>query len=768
MFRNSFFLVFAILLSVTRPVAAQNAPKLTATLGSSFLVAGEVTLLTIELNGLQTIAWPTAPRVSPLTLRQSQQGNMQRNGRITEVFQYKLSSIRPGLFTIPPFEVTTSQGLARSEPLTLRVFPVDDLSVNGLRLDATTVPYLSGIFLEKETPFLGEPQHVEAKLYLPSGQPNVLRMKLAQFADLEKAGIAAWRFDGLTQSTGQLEREGIKFEVYTYSSSITPLQEGALSIGPGKATPIVQRRTQSRGRFGISEEVLEFKFPPKTFTARPLPKPAPADFEGAVGNFTVRATPLTRKLELGDTVTVEVQVTGNGNIEQFPGPKLQDPEGFWKQFEMTATPQGGERRSSSGTIKFTQVVRPTKNVPDLPAYQFVFFDPVLEQYHTVKSDPQALMITGEELPAAGEAEAGPLAFLTPGSRPLKSFSTRRATPVWTWQVIPGLIVLACLVVTFLKHLKRKHLISLPAREFQDELHELSKLASDRIQFFRAATNFVTRWKGTAGFEEIQQTRDEICFTPESEAPPVPVTEKNRILNLLKQLSPLVLITLFLALQTGTSEALAQDPAKARDEILAAMASSPAPEHFYNLALCEEALGNSGQAALAAYRFELQGGQADELLKRLPGSRAFNREGTNWVSLVPKFVYQQALAAAAWALVFILILRNKNLKWPLVILSLIGSLGLLAGLPGWLLYPDDVGFKPLHELSVVTSKTPIQSQPYEGGSKLRDEVIGSLSFVTATRGEWTHVELPGGLTGWVPNGAVEAIDHSSENKLPEIP
>ena len=83
MFRNSLFLVFAILLTVTRPVDAQNAPSLTASLGSSLIVEGETTILTIELNGLQTIGWPASPRVSPLTLRQYKQGNMQRNGRIT-------------------------------------------------------------------------------------------------------------------------------------------------------------------------------------------------------------------------------------------------------------------------------------------------------------------------------------------------------------------------------------------------------------------------------------------------------------------------------------------------------------------------------------------------------------------------------------------------------------------------------------------------------------------------------------------------------------
>lgn len=757
MSRNTRLLTFVLLLILGRSVRAQETPGVEATLASSFVVVGEQTILNVELAGIRTVGWPTAPKVSPLTLRQYQQANVQRNGRIREVFQYTLSGIRPGVYTIPPFEVTSNIGTSQTKPLTLRVFPAEDLKVNGLSLDSKTVAYLSGVFIEKKSPFIGEPQQVEAKLYVPTGQPHFLGIKLPQFANLEKNGIAAWRFDGMPQPTGVFEREGIAFAVHTYTSSITALQQGELTIGPGNTHPIVQRRVAYRGNFAMKEGDLEFKFPSQSFDVRALPPEAPEGFDGAVGNFSVQSNPLTREIDFGDTITVDVSVAGTGNIDQLPGPTLDDPEKAWKQFEMTAVPQGGERRSTTGVVKFSQVVRPLEKVSALPPYRFVFFDPVLEEYRIVLSEPEPLTVTGE-IPVAGETN-GPvsLAFLEPSNRRVRDFSKRSATPTWAWQVIPGLAVLALLLRQFIRRLKVRHLDSLPAREFQEELRIIGKTADDRVKFYRDAANFATRWKGGEAFKALYETRDEICFAPDTEPEAVPVPEKNRVLNLLKQLSPLWLVVAFFALAATSVEALEKDPAVARAELLAALEKDPAPEHFYNLALCEEALGNSEQAVLWAYRFEAQGGDAADLLKRLPGIRALDREGTAWVSVLPLSTYRQSLAAAGWAFVLLLLLKqNRFRKILFPILSIILALGLALGITGWILYPQDVSYKPLTRLSVVISKAPLQSQPYEGGHQKRDDISGSVCEVTATRGDWAHLELPGGLSGWVPIAAVESI------------
>ncbi|MEJ6567745.1 MAG: hypothetical protein QNL80_02680, partial [Akkermansiaceae bacterium] len=47
-----------------------QTPSLQAELNSSFVVEGEVALVTITVRNINVTGWPTQPNVSPLTLRQ--------------------------------------------------------------------------------------------------------------------------------------------------------------------------------------------------------------------------------------------------------------------------------------------------------------------------------------------------------------------------------------------------------------------------------------------------------------------------------------------------------------------------------------------------------------------------------------------------------------------------------------------------------------------------------------------------------------------------
>jgi hypothetical protein len=755
---SSLKVIFIFLVLASR-AWAQAPASIEARLSSSMIVVGEKTLLDVEVRNAQVIDWPDSPNAAPLALGRQGKTHVNRNGRIHEVFQYTVSAFREGVFVIPPFLLKTRQGIVKSKPITLRVFPISDLTTKGISLKPAVVPYLSGIFVEKKSPYLGETQTVEAKLYVPHGLPHLLKLYDGQVIQMKKDGIAAWRFTADQRWTGALDYDGHNFAVYTYTSSINALREGDLTIGPGKAEPVFQMRTPSRGGFGNVTKAIPVEFPGAQLKVRPLPDNAPAGFQGAVGNFNLDVSTTSRDLKLGDTVTVEARVTGSGNIDQFPGPFLVDPEESWKQFEMIAKPFGSERRSSSGTVEFSQVVRPTKNVPALPSYRFVFFDPVLEKYRTLETPAIPLTITGEAV--APEAVNSGLPFLTPSGRALRKFEQRGTVPIWLWQILPAAILTILLLLALRDRLRRVKMTSLPSREFQGELEKLRAHSFDRIGFYREAAKFVTARRGRKGFEEIFEIRDDICFQPDAPLEPIPDAEKNRILTLLKSLSPVLVTGLFFILQFAPVQALDNDPAKAREEVLIEIETNPTPEHFYNLALCEKELGNPRQAALWAHRYAAQGGDATDFLKGLPGIHPVERRGTEWVSILPQSTYRQLCAAGAWALAILLVAfwyRNfRGRRFLILICGVILPLCLLVGAAGWYLYPNEVSFRPRHELSVVIGEeAPLQSQPYEGGKVLRDDVSGSLCKITAERSGWVHLELPGGITGWTKRDLVEAI------------
>ena len=586
-----------------------------------------------------------------------------------------------------------------------------------------------------------------------------MRLADGQVIKMEKDGIAAWRFTTEPRHTGVLQYDGHTFAVYSYRSSINALREGDLTIGPGVAEPILQRRMPVRGGFSSSRYMAKIEFPSRDIEVRPLPSGAPGEFQGAVGNFSLEVSSVGRELKIGDTLTVEAEISGTGNIDQFPGPLLVDPEKNWKQFEMIAKPPGSERRTSSGTVEFSQVIRPVKKVPALPPYRFVFFDPVLEKYQTLESPPQPISITGDAPALAGSGSGG-LEFLTPSGILPKTFSKGRRLPIWIWQIGPALLLMGILALFFKNRAAGRQMKSAPARAFLKELEKIRAESEDRVSFYREAARFVTEWHGREGFEEIYETRDEICFLQDKAPEAVEPAERNRVLNLLKTLSPLTVIGLFLTFQISPLRALDQDPANARVEILALMESEPSPEHFYNLALCEKALENPGQAALWAYRFEAQGGDADEIFKGLSGIRARKPGGTEWVSVLPRSLYLQVGFFGCWALVILLVslrlppgkLRNRLLP----ACGILAGIGISLGFTLSHLYPGEISFSPLPSLSVVSKSSPLRSQAFEGGTVMRDDLAGSLCRVTAERAGWSHLILPGGLSGWVSSEAVTAI------------
>ena len=631
---------------------AQGQPSIEVNLYSTLLVEGERTLLTVEVKNATVIDWPDSPTAAPLVLERGDKGFLERNGIIREVFEYTLSTFKPGVYTLPPFKLRTDSGIVQSKPVSIRVFPFSDLATKGITIRPDVVPYLTGTFVEKKSPYVGETQNVEAKLYVPHAAPHLLRLYDGQVIQMEKDGIAAWRFTTEQQPTGVLKYENYNFAVYTYRSSVSALREGPLNIGPGEANPVFLRRVAFRGGFSTKTEAFPIEFPAREITARPLPDGAPSGFAGAVGNFSLTVAPVTRAIKFGDTMTIEASVTGSGNIDQFPGPSLVDPLGDWKQFDMIAKPPGSERRSSLGTVEFSQVIRPIKSVPALPPYQFVFFDPVLEKYRTLESPPQAIIITGSTDLSEAESDTS-LPFLTPSGTPLLTFGRHSSFPLWIWQIIPALILLTLLLMISRRVAASRRLTKIPAQEFSAELDQLRAFSDNRITFYREAAKFATTWHGEEGFEEIFETRDEICFLPDTQPEPVPKPEQNRILNLLKSLSP-VLITGLLLLQTNPLRALDQDPAKAKAETLSLLESDPAPEHFFNLALCEKALDQPGKAALWAYRFKAQKRDASKIFDDLPGIRAKERKGTDWVSYFPKSLYLQAFIAGAWALAIFIV------------------------------------------------------------------------------------------------------------------
>ena len=755
---RSFLIILFLILAGGSHLLGQGTPEIQTKLDSSIIVVGEKTYLTVWVENLTLIDWPSTPKAAPLVLKRESQRRYQINGRIREGFRYLVSSFEPGIFKIPPFELPTRSGVIRSTTHTLRVFPVDNLETHGIKINGDVSPYLTGVFLEKKNPYLGETQNVEAKLYLSKAPPHLLTLSDGNVINIKKDGLAAWRFTTTEEPTGHFDYDGHRFTVYTYSSSVNALRDGPLVLGPGTSNVTLLRRKTVRGGFATGSFVTKIDFPAVELNVQPLPEGAPPGFGGAVGVFTMEVRPLSSELELGESLTVETRIIGSGNIDQFSGPQLIDVDEDWKQFKTMTKPSGGERRLGSGTAEFSHVLRPLKKVLTLPPYRFVYFDPLLESYEKKESLPLPITITEKTSSKLFKEET--LALLPPGTRPIKPLGKLSHLTKWSWQIVPLLISCWILGIAFRNKIKARQISSIPLREFENKLNELNSARNDRARFFLEAARFVTEQNATEGFEEIFKIRDGICFRKDSKSEALESGERKRILKLLRTLSPLILLFIFVGslIQTGIAGDLPPEETKAK--ILAAMDERAVKEHFHNLAICEKELGNLGEAALWSQRYQLHGGDNSKLMAGLPGVHARPPQGTEWLFLIPKWLYLQILLLGIWSLVIVILTAwnifgnaRKNL---MITFSISTGIALVIGTTGMGLYPKGVSFEPLSELSVVTEIGPLRSQPFEGANTTRENTIGSLCRVETVRAGWAKIELADGYVGWIRQGNVSRI------------
>src|SRR5207245_7402500 len=116
----------------------------------------------------------------------------------------------------------------------------------------------------------------------------------------------------------------------------------------------------------------------------PLPtNNVPADFNGAVGSYSLNLALSTNAVTVGDPITLTVQIGGHGPIESLT---LSSPE-KWRDFKVyppITKVETTDQFGLDGTKTFEQAIIPENaDTKELPPVSFSFFDPEQKSYHTV-------------------------------------------------------------------------------------------------------------------------------------------------------------------------------------------------------------------------------------------------------------------------------------------------------------------------------------------------------------------------------------------------
>jgi tetratricopeptide (TPR) repeat protein len=788
------FRVLAAWILLSAPAHGQT----TCRLSTSFLARGEQALLEISVAGGLPNEIPTPPKIKNIAIQASGRGPQTRilpGRRLEYVFDYIVSGYETGKYAIPPVEVVVDGGKVLTEPLDFVIFNPDELQWSEVEACGKTIRYASSFRVLNDKPFENETTTTEIKVFVP----EEMIIEDWGIPDFERDGVAAWRFQP-SPMRSRINLLGMRYVSVAYPSTITPTRSGKVAIGPAKIRLMTREMIMDPFPRQVSAEVY-LQVPKLEIESIPLPEGAPAGFENAVGSFRLNASTTVTEVQEGDPISVDLIVSGSGNLDTLRPPQLDNPAG-WKIYGTTTEQRGDERRQLSGNVVFHQSIRPLEMKSEIPPFRLAYFDPKDETYKTLTSEPIALKMrpntsaganpaaSVQALPIPFERMADILAVLRPAQLTVPA---ARAIPGWLGHAGGALLALVLIAkALWMRYAPR--LRKNPARDARmRELREIAQTPpADDTRFLKSAGAFIERHHGENPNPEIQAIlaeRDAVCFLADKPKAALDPNRRNQILKLLRQAA---LAFAFIAALGFGQPARAQDTttlalhayesAKYDDAVKLWLGAGNyeqlSADTLYNIGNACYRSGSPGHAALYYRRALARDSSHQEARQNL---RFIERK--HGAIVVHRPEYQYALAkfpisfwqAACWSglwlcglalLVFPATRPGARLRVAAVGALVLAPLLVSVGALGWRYFPNDAEFAPLAKQAVIIAeKTALHTDAARTAPEVIDAPPGSLCEIITESGRWLYVAFASKTRGWVP---VEAIEKVVPEKAPEPP
>ena len=265
--------------------------------------------------------------------------------------------------------------------------------------------------ISNTNPYINEPITVVYKIYFSYniGITNWRELDKPKYNDFWSQNIDIKQ---LVAEEGKYKGEKYRF-VTLRKTVLYPQKSGKLVIEPLSLDVDVQLPSNRRNIFGqvlLVEDHKRVSAGAKTINVKALPEAGkPVDFSGAVGRFVFKVTPSKTNLKSGESLELDVSVSGTGNLKLFTLPKpivptaleMYDPV----HNEQVSTPLSG----MTGKISDKYAIIPQyKGKYPIKPMVFTYFDLGSRSYKTITS-PEIMVNVLEGPNAADNAVAA-----TPG------------------------------------------------------------------------------------------------------------------------------------------------------------------------------------------------------------------------------------------------------------------------------------------------------------------------------------------------------------------
>lgn len=217
-----------------------------------------------------------------------------------------------------------------------------------------------------------------------------------------------WYGGELAEQQTIQQLDGRQYVVREIRTVLYPLRAGRITIS---SAGIVFPSTVFRG-----EET--FAADPLLVDVQSLPEGAPEGYNGAVGQFDMVATIDRSELAQGEPITLNLVVTGTGNVEQLLPPQLNLQENWRVYMESPVYRPLDDVATLAEKVFSWQLVPAEPGNHVFPDVTLHFFDPASQTYRSISTAPVSLNITPANPVASGSPSSEP-ATVDTGLHPIK-------------------------------------------------------------------------------------------------------------------------------------------------------------------------------------------------------------------------------------------------------------------------------------------------------------------------------------------------------------
>jgi hypothetical protein len=463
--------VFAAFFTVLSLCASSvPAAEIQAVVDRTRIEPGESLELTVSVKGGEGTVDISPIRDFKVTSSGTSTSVQIVNGRMTrEVdYSYTLMPLKEGRLVIPPLTVVTDKTTQKTAEIVVTVNP--KTPEKSGREDVFAVGNVSN-----SSPYEGEPIVYTFKLF------NAVQIANARLQKPEFSGFTANEVEN-SRKTYRTVLNGRQYDVTELTILLVPVGAGPKTIDPGVLEcDVVRRQNTRRSPFGMLDdpffgrgrmEPRVIRTEPLSITVKPLPPfKAKGRFSGLVGAFQIQSQVDKTALNVGESVTLSVTISGTGNITDATAPEIAIPDAFKSYKDAPKENIKPDVNGYTGEILFRTALVPLKEGQyTLEPIALNFFDVSGGQYQTRLTAPISITVHPPrekdkiEVYSSPASEAKPLKknveFTGRDILPLKEDMNALETQkdmraAWFWAFLLGPALLCLGVKVFLTFTTKK-------------------------------------------------------------------------------------------------------------------------------------------------------------------------------------------------------------------------------------------------------------------------------------------------------------------------